>query len=62
MEMKIWIKDKNANEIPGKVIKFLKVSNDESDHTKFKKKASWRRVKYIFRNYRGKEVTADKNR
>jgi hypothetical protein len=51
MEMKLWIKkNKNANEIPGKEIKFLKVSSDESVHTKLKK-AKWRRVKYIFRNY-----------
>jgi len=42
MEMKLWIKkNKNANEIPGKEIKFLKVSGDESDHTKLKK-AKWR--------------------
>jgi len=60
MEMKLWIKNKNANEIPGKEIKFLKVSSDESDHTKFKK-AKWRRAKYIFRNYRGEKATEDKN-
>jgi hypothetical protein len=35
MEIKLWIKkNKNSSEIPGKEIKFLKVSSDESDHTK----------------------------